>query len=153
MMRITPATDGRSATRLRVEGRIANRDGDALRAACAPLPEEPDGLRVELTGVSFDAPLVARLRAGDELAFETLVRRHGGRMLATARRLLRDDEAARDALQEAFLSACAAMDRFDGRARLSTWLHRIVINCALMRLRRQRRRQEGSIEELLPRFA
>lgn len=74
-------------------------------------------------------------------------------MLAAACRLLRNDEAARDAVQEAFLAAFSAMDRFDGRARLSTWLHRIVVNCALMRLRRQRRRPEESIEDLLPRFA
>src|SRR5262249_31794810 len=100
-----------------------------------------------------EEPLVARLRAGDELAFETVVRRHGGRMLTTARRLLRNDEAARDAVQEAFLAAFSAIDRFDGRACLSTWLHRIVVNCALMRLRRQRRRPEESIDDLLPRFA
>jgi RNA polymerase sigma-70 factor (ECF subfamily) len=56
-------------------------------------------------------------------------------------------------VQEAFLSAFSAMSRFDGRSRLSTWLHRIVVNCALMRLRRQRRRPEESIEDLLPRFA
>jgi RNA polymerase sigma-70 factor, ECF subfamily len=195
MMRITQATDGRSATRLRVEGHITDRDGDALRAACAPHLGTPNALMVDLAGVSFvDAPgasalrdverrgallrgrsgfvdqvlraargrapepadqepLLARLRAGDELAFETIVRRHGGRMLATARRLLRNDEAARDAVQEAFLAAFSAMGRFDGRAQLSTWLHRIVANCALMRLRRQRRWPEDSIEELLPRFA
>jgi RNA polymerase sigma-70 factor, ECF subfamily len=100
-----------------------------------------------------EGDLVARLRAGDEIAFETVVRRHGGRMLAAARRLLRNDDAARDAVQEAFLAAFSAMNRFDGRARLSTWLHRIVVNCALMRLRHQRRRPEQSIDELLPRFA
>jgi RNA polymerase sigma-70 factor (ECF subfamily) len=106
------------------------------------------------TSDDFDeAALVARLRAGDDQAFEVLVRRHGGRMLAAARRLLRDDEAARDALQEAFLSAFTAIDRFDGRSRLSTWLHRIVLNCALMRLRRGRRRPEQPIDDLLPRFA
>jgi RNA polymerase sigma-70 factor (ECF subfamily) len=102
---------------------------------------------------SDETRLIARLRAGDEVAFEAVVRRYGGRMLTAARRLLRSDEAARDAVQEAFLSAFSAMSRFDGRSRLSTWLHRIVINCALMRLRRQRRRPEESIEDLLPRFA
>src|SRR5215217_2188035 len=80
-------------------------------------------------------PLVARLKAGDADAYEELVRLHGGRMLAVARRFLRDDEAARDAVQDAFLSAFRGIGRFDGHAQVSTWLHRIVVNAALMRLR------------------
>src|SRR5262245_31208676 len=96
--------------------------------------------------------LVARLRAGDAQAYETLVRQYGGRMLATARRLVGTDEEARDVLQEAFLAAFRAIDGFAGAARLSTWLHRIVINAALMRLRSRRRRREESIDGLLPRF-
>src|SRR6185295_8547955 len=48
--------------------------------------------------------------------------------------------------------AFKALDGFQGNARLSTWLHRIVVNAALMRLRRQRRKPEESIDELLPRF-
>ncbi len=107
----------------------------------------------EAPGAGDPDDLIGRLRAGDDLAYETVVGRYGGRMLAAARRLLRNDEAARDVVQEAFLAAFSAMDRFDGRARLSTWLHRIVVNCALMRLRRQRRRPEESIDDLLPRFA
>jgi len=96
--------------------------------------------------------LVAALRRGDPAAFEDLVRRYGGRMLAVARRMLRVEEDARDAVQEAFVSAFKALDGFAGNARLSTWLHRIVVNAALMRLRRQRRKPEESIDELLPRF-
>ena len=62
-------------------------------------------------------------------------------MLATARRLVRTDEDARDVLQEAFLAAFRAFDSFAGAARLSTWLHRIVVNAALMKLRSRRRRR------------
>src|SRR4029450_9320400 len=63
MMRITQATDGRSATRLRVEGRITDRDGDALRAACAPHLGTANALMVDLAGVSFvDAPGASALR-------------------------------------------------------------------------------------------
>jgi RNA polymerase sigma-70 factor (ECF subfamily) len=96
--------------------------------------------------------LLARLRAGDDGAFEELVRANGGRMLATARRFLRHEEDARDAVQEAFLQAFRALPGFAGDAKLSTWLHRIVINAALMKLRTQRRRPETSIDDLLPRF-
>ena len=96
--------------------------------------------------------LVSLLRSGDETAFERLVRDHGGRLLSVARRFLRDEEEARDAVQESFLSAYKALDRFDQGSRLSTWLHRIVINACLMRLRTRRRKPEDSIEELLPQF-
>jgi RNA polymerase sigma-70 factor (ECF subfamily) len=96
--------------------------------------------------------LIAALRAGDQAAFAALVRTHGGRLLAVAKRLLRDEDDARDALQDAFLSAFRAIDGFQEGARLSTWLHRIVVNAALMKLRARKRRPEDPIEELLPRF-
>jgi RNA polymerase sigma-70 factor (ECF subfamily) len=97
--------------------------------------------------------LVRRLKAGDEDAFEELVRTLGGRMLAVARRFLGDEDAARDALQDALLSAFRGIQRFDEQSQLSTWLHRIVVNAALMRIRTRSRRAEQSIEGLLPRFA
>lgn len=96
--------------------------------------------------------LLERLRRGDDSAFEELTRRYGGRMLAVARRMLRNEEEARDAVQEAFMSAFKALDRFHGDAKVSTWLHRIVVNAALMRLRTRRRKPESSIEDLLPSF-
>lgn len=96
--------------------------------------------------------LLTSLRRGDDAAFEELVRAYGGRMLAVARRFLRTDEDAKDAVQDAFLSAFRSLDRFEGNARISTWLHRIVVNAALMKLRTRRRKPEQSIEELLPGF-
>jgi RNA polymerase sigma-70 factor (ECF subfamily) len=118
---------------------------DEILRACAVRPDDPatDG---------DETRLVAALRNGDETAFAEVVRLYGGRMLAVARRMLRVEEDARDAVQEAFVSAFKAVARFQGNARLSTWLHRIVVNAALMRLRRQRRKPEESIDELLPRF-
>lgn len=100
-----------------------------------------------------DAELLAALRAGDDGAYERLVRDFGGRMLAVARRILRDEEEARDALQEAYLLAFRALPRFAGESRVSTWLHRIVVNAALMKIRGRQRRPEQSLEPLLPRFA
>jgi len=96
--------------------------------------------------------LVRRLKAGDGDAFEEVVRSMGGRLLAAARRLVGDEDAARDVVQTAFLSAFRAMQTFDGNSQLSTWLHRIVINAALMRIRARRRRPEQSITDLLPSF-
>ncbi|MFQ5457423.1 MAG: sigma-70 family RNA polymerase sigma factor [Myxococcota bacterium] len=96
--------------------------------------------------------LVERLRAGDEAAFEELVRAYGGRLLATATRILGNPEDARDAVQDAFLSAFRAIGAFAGESRASTWLHRIVINASLMKLRSRARKPEESIETHLPKF-
>lgn len=99
-----------------------------------------------------EADVIARLQAGDAGAYAELVRTQGPRMLAVARRLLRSDDDASDAVQEAFISAFRAIGNFEGGAKLSTWLHRIVVNASLMRLRNRARRPEVSIEELLPKF-
>ncbi len=97
--------------------------------------------------------LVARLRDGDPDAFDTVVRQYGGRMLSTARRFVGNEDEAHDVVQESFLAAFRAIGSFAGSSRLSTWLHRIVVNAALMRLRSRRRRREDPIDSLLPRFA
>jgi RNA polymerase sigma-70 factor (ECF subfamily) len=104
------------------------------------------------TVIVDERALVSALRAGEEWAFEALVRTYGGRLLAVARRICRNEEDARDVVQSAYLSAFRSLAGFEGAAQLSTWLHRIVVNSALMRLRTQRRRPEESIEELLPSF-
>jgi RNA polymerase sigma-70 factor (ECF subfamily) len=98
------------------------------------------------------ASLLARLRAGEEAAFELMVRAHASRLLGVARRFLSSEEDARDVVQEAFLAAFRNLDGFQGGAQLSTWLHRITVNAALMKLRSCRRRPEESIDELLPQF-
>ena len=99
-----------------------------------------------------EADLLARLRRNDGAAYEELVTAHSGRLLAVARRILRNAEDARDAVQEGFLSAFRSLPAFHGQSRLATWLHRIVVNAALMKLRARGRRPETSIEDLLPRF-
>lgn len=99
-----------------------------------------------------EAALLEALRAGDDRAYETLVRTHGGRMLAVAQRLLANEDDAYDALQDAFVSAFRAIHNFTGGSRISTWLHRITVNAALMKLRTRRSRPEQAIDALLPRF-
>lgn len=113
-------------------------------------PTRPQGPPPPAQGL--EAPLLERLRAGDEAACENLVREHTARLLAVARRYMRNEEDARDAVQEAFIAAFRAVGRFEGGSSLSTWLHRIAINCCLMKLRSGRRRPEASIEDLLPTF-
>ena len=99
-----------------------------------------------------ETDLLARLRAGDDRAYEELVRTYSPRLLAVARRIVGSDEEARDVIQDAFLNAFRSLGKFQGDSRLSTWLHRIVVNSALMKLRTRKRRPEESIEPLLPAF-
>ncbi len=101
---------------------------------------------------SEEKRLIDALRSGDASAYEQLVRENVRPMLAAARRILRDDEEARDAVQDAFLHAFESLDDFEGGSRISTWLHRIAVNAALMRLRSRRSKREDPIEPLLPRF-
>jgi RNA polymerase sigma-70 factor (ECF subfamily) len=112
----------------------------------------PQQSTAETDARAADAQLWAALRARAPGAYEQLVRSHGGRMLAVARRLLSSEEDARDAVQEAFLNAFRNIDRFEGQALLSTWLHRIIVNVSLMKLRSRKRKPEESLDHLLPAF-
>lgn len=96
--------------------------------------------------------LLAALRAGDDQAAEAFVRLHTPRLLTLARRFLRNEHDIADAVQDAFLSAFKSLPSFEGGSSLGTWLHRIVVNVCLMKLRSSSRRKSFSIEELLPRF-
>jgi len=99
-----------------------------------------------------EAALVAGLRAGDAAAFETLVQTHGGQMLALAKRMMRCEQDADDAWQDALLCVFRKAEMFAESSKLSTWLHRITVNSCLMKLRSQRRRHEVEMDDLLPSF-
>ena len=110
----------------------------------APAPEE----------ALSDAELLSRHVAGDRAAFGELFRRHRDRLWAVAVRTLGDPEEAADALQDAMLAAFRKADRFRGESAVTTWLHRIVVNAALDRMRRQAARptaackDEGTLDAL-----
>lgn len=99
-----------------------------------------------------ESELLSRIQVGEPAAYEFLVERHGGRMLAVAHRFLRTEHDCHDAVQDAFLSAFRSVGSFEGNSTLGTWLHRIVVNACLMKLRSQARRPTVSIDELLPAF-
>ncbi len=84
---------------------------------------------------------------GDSEALDALFARYTRPLYQTALRLLGNPEDAEDALQEGMLSAVRNLKRFEGRSKFSTWLTRIVINSALMQLRRQRSRPTVSLEQ------
>jgi RNA polymerase sigma-70 factor (ECF subfamily) len=112
--------------------------------AAAVVPEGPAARAL--------APLVLAARGGDRRAFEALVRATAADTYSLARRLVGDDDDARDVVQEAYLRAFRGIRRFRGDAQFSTWLHRITANCAathLGRRRSQRHEQLGEDDELV----
>jgi RNA polymerase sigma factor (sigma-70 family) len=93
-----------------------------------------------------DEMLVAAAKMGHGTVFDELHKRHAERMLRVAQRITRHRQDAEDAVQESFLSAYLHLQRFDGRARFETWLTRIAINAALMKVRKNRTSHEVPLE-------
>jgi RNA polymerase sigma-70 factor (ECF subfamily) len=89
-----------------------------------------------------DSALVSRIAAGEQAAFEQLMRRYNRTLYRTARSILKDDTEAEDALQEAYMLAYRSLTKFRGDAKLSTWLTRIVVNEAIARRRKTTRMAE-----------
>jgi RNA polymerase sigma-70 factor, ECF subfamily len=88
-------------------------------------------------GPPSDAELLRKHVAGDSEAFGELFRRHRDRLWAVALRTMSDPEEAADALQDAMVSAFRRAGDFRGESAVTTWLHRIVVNACLDRLRRR----------------
>lgn len=107
-------------------------------------------LFINLNEVTTEADLLISLHEGNQQAFAKLIKQHTPRLMATARRFLRSEDDCHDALQEAFLSAYKGLASFQGQSQLSTWLHRIVVNACLMKLRKQSRRSMLPLDDLLP---
>jgi RNA polymerase sigma-70 factor (ECF subfamily) len=117
-----------------------------------PLAGDGRSIRQPSCEHETEAQLLARVRVGDEEASAALVRKYSGRLLAVARRFLRCEEDSADAVQDAFLSAFRSLERFKGNSSLGTWLHRIVVNMCLMKLRARSRSRTVPIDDLLPTF-
>jgi len=94
-----------------------------------------------------DSEALERARQGDHAAFRVLVERYEGRALVLARRILRDDERARDAVQDAFLKAYEALSQFEGRSAFYTWFYRVVYNRCLDLKRQSRHRPQARLPE------
>lgn len=94
-----------------------------------------------------DAELVAAAQSGDRDALDELLRRHERQLLALCRRITGDPTDALDALQEAMIAIVRGLPHFDGRAKASTWMHRVATNACLDELRRRRRRPAGPLPD------
>jgi RNA polymerase sigma-70 factor (ECF subfamily) len=94
-----------------------------------------------------DETLVAGAKMGHGSAFQELHERHRERTFWVAHRITRHREDAQDAVQESFLSAYVHLEKFDERAKFSTWLTRIAINAALMKVRKNRASRSVGVED------
>src|SRR5919107_870373 len=97
-------------------------------------PSRPSNLS---TVNEADADILTRAQSGHREAFRTIVERHSAGVFRVAYRLTRSEQDAEDVVQETFLKAYAELARFEGRAALGTWLHRIAANCAIDLIRRR----------------
>lgn len=102
------------------------------------------------TNYASEAELLEGLKSGDTTAYRSLVQLNSANVYNVALKLLGDEQEAEDVLQETFLSAFEAIDRFEGRSKLSTWLYRIAYNASLMRLRKRRQMTTFSLDRPPP---
>lgn len=119
------------------EGTVTLRAVDGSEPAM-PLPD-PASATVD--------QLVDHARRGDHACFEELVRRTHADTYLLARRLVSNEEDARDVVQEAYLRAYRSIGRFRGDAQFTTWLYRITANCASTHLGRRRRHRHDELDE------
>jgi RNA polymerase sigma-70 factor, ECF subfamily len=98
-------------------------------------------------GAIDDVTLVHASKTGDIAAFEELVKRYDSKLLRIAQHVTHNREDAQDAVQEAFLKAFQKLEQFRENSKFSTWLVRIAINQSLMKLRKQHRKSEVSIDQ------
>src|SRR5580700_7516178 len=116
-----------------------------------PAPQSPPPSRTPLPSqvVKEDEPiLVAAAKAGDVKAFETLVGRYERKIFRLAQNITQNREDAEDVMQEAFLKSYQHLGEFQGNSRFYTWLVRIAVNQALMKLRKRRPNQVSLDEEV-----
>lgn len=130
-------------------------DGQQPERFVFPPQRQPAAPATAPAAAPSDAELLERHVAGDPDAFGTLFERHRDRLWAVAVRTLGDPEEAADALQDAMISAFRRADSFRGDSAVTTWLHRIVVNAALDRMRRRAARPaaSGQDEEVLDALA
>jgi RNA polymerase sigma-70 factor (ECF subfamily) len=96
-----------------------------------------------------EAPLVAQAREGDTRAFGELVRRYEGKIFRLAQHVTQNREDAEDVLQETFMKAYEHLDQFQGNSKFYTWIVRIAVNQALMKLRRRKTDKSVSLDETI----
>jgi RNA polymerase sigma-70 factor (ECF subfamily) len=117
-----------------------------MRSRVVDESNKPKVASISLSDPESDEALVVAARAGDEQAFENLVKRHQPKISALARRYTRIPEDAEDVVQQTFQKVFIYLQKFEGKSSFSTWMTRIAINEALMLLRRRRALREVFVD-------
>jgi len=97
-----------------------------------------------------DQELVQEIRRGNNASFEELISRYAGKAFSLATRFTKSTQDAEEVLQDVFVTVYRKISKFEGKSSFSSWLYRITVNASLMKLRKKRRDQTVSIEDLLP---
>ena len=113
-------------------------------------PAQSDAAGVSDLRAWSEKQLIAAAKSGRRAPFGELYERHMKQVFCVTRRIMRNREDAEDAVQDCFLNAFVHLKDFDGRSQFATWLTRIAINAALMKLRKNRRVQEVPMAEPNP---
>ncbi len=135
----------RTADRLEILPRVNTSTQNRVNASAANDGDMPEPAAL---GASFDeAALVQRAKAGDAAAFSDLVTHYDRRVFRMAKQITQNDDDAEDVLQETFMKAYSHLDDFQGNSKFYTWLVRIAVNEALMKLRKRRSDRTVPLDE------
>jgi len=110
-------------------------------------PIQPTSTEPNATELTADQLLVARVKDGDVSAYEELVRMYDRRVFRIVQHIVQNREDAEDVVQDAFLKAYQNIDRFQGNSKFYTWLVRIAVNEALMKLRKRKTSRTVSMDD------
>jgi RNA polymerase sigma-70 factor (ECF subfamily) len=97
-----------------------------------------------------DVEVVNQFKAGDTLAFEEIISRYESKVMSLALRFTRNQEDAEEVMQDVFTTVYRKIDGFRGQSAFSSWLYRIVVNAAFMKLRKRKQSQTVSMDDLSP---
>lgn len=97
-----------------------------------------------------DVELVEEIKSGAVWSFEELIRRYSDKVYSLASRLTRNQEDAEEVLQDVFVTVHRKIKGFEGKSSFSSWLYRVTVNAALMKLRKRKQDQSVALEDLLP---
>ena len=127
-------------------GELRYTDAFSMNAKAKPQPTDGSFANASTVAPDNESSLVAAAKSGDISAFETLVSRYERKIYRLAQHITQNNEDAEDVSQEAFLKAFEHLGEFQGNSRFYTWLVRIAVNQALMKLRK-RRNKDVSLDE------
>lgn len=105
-----------------------------------------------MTAADGEVTLISQLKNGNEKVFSKIVGDHAGWMFMLAKRFTNCDADAADCVQESFTILLKKIGDFEGRSSLKTWLHKIVVNQALMKIRKKSNLREQSLDQYLPEY-